>query len=326
MDIELNILQNWIQESDNSVFISGADLSAEAGFPDYRIMTQADWARYKYAPDEILRLTFLQRNPFYFYRYYREKILAPVLTAQPSPAHEALAHLEQAGKLRAILTVNIDGIHQEAGSREVLELHGSVMRSWCAKCEKFLDFFYIADSPTHIPYCNVDMCGDYVRPAIVLKEEPYDLALLEKALDYVKEFLEIREGHPELYKEARENNQIGIPVFVLEDGTVTMDCDAAFEAARRAKKPAVVMVGSHLCKACRNRLAELKEEGLPVEFHDIVENLNDMRLYLRIRENHPELYDEIRKEGRVGIPVFILPDGTVTNDFEAAREAARSLK
>ena len=109
MDIELNILQNWIQESDNIVFISGADLSAEAGFPDYRIMTQADWARYKYAPDEILRLTFLQRNPFYFYRYYREKILAPVLTAQPSPAHEALAHLEQAGKLRAILTVNIDG-------------------------------------------------------------------------------------------------------------------------------------------------------------------------------------------------------------------------
>ena len=186
MDIELNILQNWIQESDNIVFISGADLSAEAGFPDYRIMTQADWARYKYAPDEILRLTFLQRNPFYFYRYYREKILAPVLTAQPSPAHEALAHLEQAGKLRAILTVNIDGIHQEAGSREVLELHGAVMRSWCAKCEKFLDFFYIADSPTHIPYCNVDMCGDYVRPAIVLKEEPYDLALLEKALDYVR--------------------------------------------------------------------------------------------------------------------------------------------
>ncbi|MFQ9409935.1 MAG: Sir2 family NAD-dependent protein deacetylase [Evtepia gabavorous] len=109
-----------------------------------------------------------------------------MLTAQPSPAHEALAHLEQAGKLRAILTVNIDGIHQEAGSREVLELHGSVMRSWCAKCEKFLDFFYIADSPTHIPYCNVDMCGDYVRPAIVLKEEPYDLALLEKALDYVR--------------------------------------------------------------------------------------------------------------------------------------------
>ena len=144
MDIELNILQNWIQESDNIVFISGADLSAEAGFPDYRIMTQADWARYKYAPDEILRLTFLQRNPFYFYRYYREKILAPVLTAQPSPAHEALAHLEQAGKLRAILTVNIDGIHQEAGSREVLELHGSVMPS-------VKSFWTFSTSPTAPP-------------------------------------------------------------------------------------------------------------------------------------------------------------------------------
>ncbi|MFQ9409936.1 MAG: hypothetical protein ACLR1T_01245 [Evtepia gabavorous] len=84
MDIELNILQNWIQESDNIVFISGADLSAEAGFPDYRIMTQADWARYKYAPDEILRLTFLQRNPFYFYRYYREKSWP--LCSPPSPA------------------------------------------------------------------------------------------------------------------------------------------------------------------------------------------------------------------------------------------------
>lgn len=187
MDIELNILENWLNGSDNVVFISGPDLSAEAGFPDYRQMDEDYLETYKYPPDEILCLTFLQRNPFYFYRYYRDKILSPVLQAQPSPAHEALARLEEAGKLKAILTVNIDGIHQEAGSREVVELQGSVMRSWCSKCEKFLDFFYIADSPTHIPYCNVDMCGDYVRPAIVLKEEPYDLALLEKALDYVRQ-------------------------------------------------------------------------------------------------------------------------------------------
>ena len=176
------------------------------------------------------------------------------------------------------------------------------------------------------------ICKDCVSAMEVIQRErlPIEFHDMEKALDYVKEFLEIREGNPELYKEARENNQIGIPVFVLEDGTVTMDCDAAFEAARRAKKPAAVavvyslIVGIFIYKELR--LAELKEEGLPVEFHDIVENLNDMRLYLRIRENHPELYDEIRKEGRVGIPVFILPDGTVTNDFEAAREAARILK
>lgn len=170
MDIELNILEKWIRESDNVVFITGKDFSAEAGFPDYRAMDEGYLERYKYPPDEILCFTFLQRNPFYFYRYYRERILPYVLSAQPSPAHEALARLEEAGKLKAILTVNIDGIHQEAGSKHVLELQGSVMRSWCGKCEKFLDFFYITDSPTHIPYCNVDMCGDYVRPAIVLKE------------------------------------------------------------------------------------------------------------------------------------------------------------
>ena len=160
MDIELNILKNWIEGSDNIVFITGKDFSAEAGFPDYRAMDEDFLDKYKYPPDDILCLTFLQRCPMFFYRYYRDKILAPVLNAQPSPAHEALAKLEESGKLKAILTVNIDGIHQEAGSKEVMELHGSVMRSWCAKCEKFLDFFYIADSPTPIPYCNVDMCGD----------------------------------------------------------------------------------------------------------------------------------------------------------------------
>lgn len=105
-----------------------------------RYGTRGYLERYKYPPDEILCFTFLQRNPFYFYRYYRERILPYVLSAQPSPAHEALARLEEAGKLKAILTVNIDGIHQEAGSKHVLELQGSVMRSWCGKCEKFLDF------------------------------------------------------------------------------------------------------------------------------------------------------------------------------------------
>ena len=167
MDIELNILKNWIEGSDNIVFITGKDFSAEAGFPDYRAMDEDFLDKYKYPPDDILCLTFLQRCPMFFYRYYRDKILTPVLNAQPSPAHEALAKLEES-------------------SKEVVELHGSVMRSWCAKCEKFLDFFYIADSPTPIPYCNVDMCGDYVRPAIVLKEEPYDLDLLQKAMDCVK--------------------------------------------------------------------------------------------------------------------------------------------
>ncbi|MDY3015099.1 MAG: Sir2 family NAD-dependent protein deacetylase [Evtepia sp.] len=187
MDIQYHILQKWINQSDRIVFISGAAFSEAAGFPDYRVMDETFLETYKYPPEEMLCLTFLQRYPAFFYRYYRNKILAPLLEARPGVAHDTLVKLEEAGKLKAILTVNIDGIHQEAGSRNVLELHGSVMRSWCAKCEKFMDFFYIADSPSLIPYCNVDMCGDYVRPAIVLKEEPYDLALLEQAMQAVRE-------------------------------------------------------------------------------------------------------------------------------------------
>ena len=180
-------LQNWINDSDNIVFISGQDFSAEAGFPDYRGMTDEELKHFKYPASEILRVTFLQRYPLFFYRYFREKILTPVLNAQPGPAHEFLAKLEEMGKLKAILTVNIDGIHQEAGSRNVLELHGSMMRNWCARCEKYLDFTYIPNSPTPIAYCNVDMCGDFVRPDIVLQEEPYDFELIEKAMEYVRQ-------------------------------------------------------------------------------------------------------------------------------------------
>lgn len=172
------------------------------------------------------------------------------------------------------------------------------------------------------------ICKDCVAALEVIEREhlPIEFHDMEKALDYVKEFMGIREGNPELYREARENNQIGIPVFVLEDNTVTMDCETAFEAARKKKKPVIVMVGSYLCKSCRAKLEIIREEGLPVEFHDIVENLNDMRLYLKLRESHPEIYDKIREEGRVGIPVFILPDGTVTNDSEKVLETARNMK
>ena len=187
MQSELYTLQKWINESDNVVFVSGPDLSAEAGYPDYRVMDEGFLDTYKYPPDEILCLTFLKRYPFYFYKFFRDKMLNPLFEAQPTFTHELLAKLEQSGKLKAVLTVNTDGIHQEAGSREVVELQGSVMRNWCARCEKYLDFSYIPDSPTPIAYCNVDMCGDVVRPDIVLKEEPYDLELLQKALTLVKE-------------------------------------------------------------------------------------------------------------------------------------------
>lgn len=186
MNSEVYTLQKWLRESENTVFISGRDLSAEAGVPDYREMEEGFLDTYQYAPDTMLSLTFLKQYPFYFFKYYRDRILAPVMNATPGPTHEILARLERAGKLKAILTTNIDGLHQEAGSREVLELHGSILRSWCAKCDKYLDFSTIADSPTPVPYCQVDMCGDIIRPAIVLREEPYDMALLEKAMDYAR--------------------------------------------------------------------------------------------------------------------------------------------
>lgn len=186
MSIELSLLEKWINESDNVVFISGRDFSKDAGFPDYREMDADYHKKYRYSPSEMLRLSFLQRSPTIFFRWYREKVLAPLLEAQPGIAHETLARLEESGKLKAILTVNIDGLHQEAGSRNVLELHGSVMRTWCAKCDEYMDFFKIADSPTLVPQCTVDMCGDYIRPAIVLEEEPYDLELLARAIEYAK--------------------------------------------------------------------------------------------------------------------------------------------
>lgn len=155
---------------------------------------------------------------------------------------------------------------------------------------------------------------------------PIEFHDMETSMEYLKEFLAVREGNPEMFEECRTNNTIGIPVFVLEDGTATFNCEEAFEAAKKVKAPTVTMVGTHLCTGCRARLEAIKSEGLTVEFHDMLENLQDMRLFLKIREGHPEIYDKIREVGRVGIPVFILPDGTVTIDEDAAMEAMRNIK
>ncbi len=187
MTSEQYTLQKWIHETDNLVFLTGPDFSKTAGFPDYLQMEEGFLDTYQFPPSEILSLTFLKRNPFLFYRFFRERMLQPMLDAQPSAAHDFLARLEEDGKLKALLTVNIDGIHQEAGNRNVLELAGTMMRNWCARCEKYLDFSYILDSPTPVAYCNVDMCGDYVRPDIVLRQEPYNLELLQQAMEAVRQ-------------------------------------------------------------------------------------------------------------------------------------------
>ena len=155
---------------------------------------------------------------------------------------------------------------------------------------------------------------------------PIEFHDMETSMEYLKEFLLVREGHPELFDECRKNNGIGIPVFVLEDGKVTFSCDEAFEAAKKIKAPVVTMVGTHLCPGCRARLEQIKAEGLYVEFHDLFESMHDMRMFLNIREGHPEIYDKIREVGRVGVPVFILPNGTVTIDGDLAMDEMRKLK
>lgn len=155
---------------------------------------------------------------------------------------------------------------------------------------------------------------------------PIEFHDMETSMDYVREFLKVREGNPELFEECRKNNTIGIPVFVLDDGKVTFDCEEAFAAARKVKAPAVQLVGTWLCPDCRVVVEQAKAEGLELEFHDMLENLQDMRLFLKIREGHPEIYDELRKDNKVGIPVFVLPDGSVTVDADKGIEEMRKLK
>ncbi len=171
------------------------------------------------------------------------------------------------------------------------------------------------------------LCIDCVRACAEIERQnlPIEFHDMETSMEYVREFLKVRDGNPELFDECRKNNSIGIPVFVLEDGTVTFDCEAAFEAARKVKAPTVQLVGAWLCPDCRIAVERAKEEGLAFEFHDMLENLQDMRLYLKIRESHPEVYDDIRQENKVGIPVFVLPDGTITVDTEVGLEALRKL-
>ena len=159
-------LKKIIDESDNIVFFGGAGVSTESGIPDFRSVDGLYNQKYDYPPEEILSHHFFVNNCKEFYRYYKDKMLA--LDVKPNTAHKALARLEQMGKLKAVVTQNIDGLHQKAGSKAVYELHGSVHRNYCTKCHKFFDAHYIKDSKD-IPLC--DKCGAVVKPDVVLYEE-----------------------------------------------------------------------------------------------------------------------------------------------------------
>lgn len=172
-------LQKIIDSSDRIVFFGGAGVSTESGIPDFRSVDGLYHQKFDYPPEEILSRTFFDRQTEYFYRFYREKMLC--LDAQPNAAHLKLAELEQAGKLTAVVTQNIDGLHQKAGSRNVFELHGSVHRNYCMKCGKFYDVSFIAESEG-IPRCT---CGGIVKPDVVLYEEGLDNQTIDGALNAI---------------------------------------------------------------------------------------------------------------------------------------------
>lgn len=162
-------LQQIIDDSENIVFFGGAGVSTESGIPDFRSVDGLYNQKYDYPPEEILSHTFFCNHTDYFYNFYRDKLICT--DAEPNPAHLKLAELEKSGKLSAVVTQNIDGLHQKAGSKTVFELHGSTLRNYCTKCGKFFDVDYIADSKG-VPKC--DKCGGLVKPDVVLYEEGLD--------------------------------------------------------------------------------------------------------------------------------------------------------
>ena len=172
-------LQEIIDQYDNIVFFGGAGVSTESGIPDFRSQDGLYHQKYDFPPETILSHTFFLNNTEEFFKFYRDKMLCD--TAKPNAAHLKLADLEKAGKLKAVITQNIDNLHQMAGSRKVLELHGSVYRNYCMRCGKFYDFSYVKNS-TGVPYCE---CGGVVKPDVVLYEEMLDSTTLAESVDAI---------------------------------------------------------------------------------------------------------------------------------------------
>ena len=182
MSEQLETLKTWINESDNIVFFGGAGVSTESGIPDFRSVDGLYHQQYDYPPETILSHTFFKRNTEEFYWFYRAKMLA--LDAKPNAAHKKLAEWEQQGKLKAVVTQNIDGLHQAAGSKVVYELHGSVHRNYCQKCGAFYDARYMLES-TGIPRC--EKCGGLIKPDVVLYEEGLDQATINGAVHAISQ-------------------------------------------------------------------------------------------------------------------------------------------
>lgn len=177
--MKLQMLKKWIEESENIVFFGGAGVSTESGIPDFRSVDGLYNQKFEYPPEQIISHSFFLKDPSYFFRFYREKMLP--LGFEPNITHLVLAKLEQEGKLSAVITQNIDGLHQKAGSRTVFELHGSVHRNYCTKCGTFYDAQFIKDS-ADVPLCT---CGGIVKPDVVLYEEQLNPNTLDSSIDAI---------------------------------------------------------------------------------------------------------------------------------------------
>ena len=173
---KIEILKKWIDESNRIVFFGGAGVSTESGIPDFRSVDGLYSEVFDYPPETIISHTFFERKPDYFFRFYREKMLP--LGFEPNITHRVLAKWEEQGKLAAVVTQNIDGLHQKAGSKKVYELHGSVLRNYCQRCGKFHSAEFVKNSDG-VPQCA---CGGTVKPDVVLYEESLDQDTIEKSV------------------------------------------------------------------------------------------------------------------------------------------------
>ncbi len=179
--MSLDTFYNSVKQSNNIVFFGGAGVSTESGIPDFRSVDGLYHQKYDFPPETILSHTFFMQNTAEFYKFYRDKMICQ--NAKPNAAHLKLAELEQAGKLKAVITQNIDGLHQAAGSQNVLELHGSVLRNRCMRCKKFYDIDAIINS-TDVPKCE---CGGIIKPEVVLYEEGLDNYILQQSVKFISE-------------------------------------------------------------------------------------------------------------------------------------------
>ena len=182
MNAKIEELQKIIDEAQNIVFFGGAGVSTESNIPDFRSQDGLYNQKYKYPPETIVSHSFFMRRTEDFYEFYRDKMIYP--EAKPNAAHLKLAELEKAGKLKAVVTQNIDGLHQMAGSRRVLELHGSIHRNYCMKCGEFYDLDYLVKADG-VPKCS--KCGGTVKPDVVLYEEGLDSRIINESVQAIRE-------------------------------------------------------------------------------------------------------------------------------------------